>query len=173
MFSGVTYKASLMIVAAVGAILLVACGTSSATKTAESNKEVVSRLYAEVMGQGNMAVADEVLAVNYVDHRLPFPDLPPNREGLKETVARVRAAFPDIAPVIEDIVAGDDRVAVRVTATGTHQNPFNGIPPTGNRLTWQELHIFRLADGKIVEHWGEFDQLGILVQLGVVQLPGG
>ena len=173
MLSGVTYKASLMIIAAVGAVMLVACGASSATKIAESNKDVVSRLYAEVMGKGNMAVADELLAENYVDHRLPFPDLPPNREGLKETVARVRAAFPDIKPVIEDMVAGEDRVAVRVTTTGTQQNAFGGIPPTGKQVTWQEMHIYRLADGKIVEHWGEFDQLGILVQLGVVKLPGG
>ena len=106
-----------------------------------------------------------------MDHRNPFPDLPPNRDGLKQAVTRVRDAFPDINPVIEDIVAGEDRVAVRVTATGTHENEFNGIPPTGKSMTWQEVHIFRIADGKIVEHWGEFDMLGMMVQLGVVQLP--
>jgi steroid delta-isomerase-like uncharacterized protein len=162
----------LALIGLVGAILLAACGTDSAVSAAESNKAIVSRLYAEVMGKGDMAVADAVLAEGYVDHRLPFPDLPPNRKGLKETVSRVRAAFPDIQPIIQDMVAGGDKVAVRVTAAGTHQNTFNGIPPTGKRMSWQEVHIFRIADGKIVEHWGEFDMLGIMVQLGVVQLPG-
>ena len=159
--------------ALLGILLLTACGATSPTETLEDNKAVVSRLYAEVMGQGNLVVADEVLAESYVDHRLPFPDLPPDREGLKETVSRVRAAFPDIKPVIQDIVAEGDKVTVRVTASGTHQNEFNGIPPTGRQISWQEVHIFRLADGQIVEHWGEFDMLGILIQLGVVQLPGG
>ena len=153
-------------------VLLAACGAGSPTETLENNKEVVSGLYAEVMGQGNLAVADQVLAENYVDHRLPFPDLPPNRDGLKETVSRVRDAFPDIKPVIQDFVAEGDKVTVRVTANGTHQNEFNGIPPTGRQISWQELHIYRLADGQIVEHWGEFDMLGMLIQLGVVQLPG-
>ena len=158
--------------ALLGSVLLAACGAASPTETLESNKEVVNRLYTEVMGQGNMVVADGVLAENYVDHRLPFPDLPPNREGLKETVTRVRAAFPDIQPVVQDIVAEGDKVTVRVTASGTHQNEFNGIPPTGTKISWQEVHIYRLADGQIVEHWGEFDMLGMLIQLGVVQLPG-
>ena len=167
-----TYMGVLALVALVIVGVLPACGTGSSTEIADENKVIVSRLYAEVMGKGNMAVADEVLAANYVDHRLPFPDLPPTRDGLKETVSRVRAAFPDIEPVIEDMVAGDDRVAVRVTAGGTHQNTFNGIPPTGKRISWQEVHIFRVADGKIVEHWGEFDMLGVLTQLGVIQLPG-
>ena len=166
------YKYFRVAIALLVVVLLAACSTSSSTKVAEDNKAVVSRLYAEVMGKGNMAVADEVLAENYVDHRLPFPDLPPTREGLKETVMRVRAAFPDIEPVIQDMVAGEDKVAVRVIAGGTHQNTFNGIPPTGKRLSWQEVHIFRVADGKIVEHWGEFDMLGVLTQLGVIQLPG-
>ena len=159
-------------VALLGVGLLAACGAASPTDNLANNKEVVSRLYAEVMGQGNMAVADEVLAESYIDHRLPFPDLPPNREGFKKTVLRVRAAFPDVDPVIQDIVAEGDRVTVRVTASGTHQNEFNGIPPTGTQISWQEVHIYRLADGKIVEHWGEFDMLGMLIQLGVVQLPG-
>lgn len=164
---------SVPIVIAVGVALLVsACGTSSAIEDSEDNKEIVSRLYVEVMGKGNMTVADEVLSVDYVDHRLPFPDVPPTRDGLKEAVSRVRAAFTDIEAVIEDMVAGQDKVAVRVTAAGTHQNTFNGVPPTGKRMSWQEVHIFRIADGKIVEHWGEFDMLGVLMQLGVVQLPG-
>lgn len=167
----VHYLVLVALAAVVGAMaLLTACG-SAAAPSGESNTALVKRLYTEVLAKGNMTVADEVLASSYVDHRLPFPDLPGNREGLKQAVSRVRAAFPDITPTVEDVVAAGDKVAVRATARGTHQKEFNGIPATGKQVTLSEMHIFRVADGKIVEHWGEFDSLGLLVQLGAFPPP--
>lgn len=82
------------------------------------------------------------------------------------------AAFPDFHATIEDMVAEGDKVVVRVTATGTHQGDFMGIPATGKPFKYQEIHIARIADGKMAEHWGVEDTLGMLQQLGVVQLPG-
>jgi len=131
----------------------------------EDNKALVRRLYAEVMGKGNMAEADELLSTNYVEH-LPVPT--PGREGLKQLVMMVLSAFPDIHPTVEDAVAEGDRVAVRIVARGTHQNAFMGIPPSGKAVEWREMHIYRVVGGKIVEHWGEIDQLGLLQQIGAI-----
>jgi steroid delta-isomerase-like uncharacterized protein len=131
----------------------------------EDNKALVRRLYAEVMGKGNMAEANELLSTNYVEH-LPVPT--PGREGLKQLVMMVLSAFPDIHPTVEDAVAEGDRVAVRIVARGTHQNAFMGIPPSGKAVEWREMHIYRVVGGKIVEHWGEIDQLGLLQQIGAI-----
>jgi len=135
----------------------------------ETNKELVHRLYAEVQGKGNMVVADELLDPDYVEH-LPFPI--PGREGLKQLVIMVRTAFPDIHPTVDDTVAEGDRVAVRVTARGTHRGTFMGIAPTGKQVEWKEIHIYRIAGDKIVEHWGQIDQLGLLQQIGAIPAMG-
>jgi steroid delta-isomerase-like uncharacterized protein len=131
----------------------------------EENKALVRRLYTEVMGKGNMTVADELLSPEYVEH-LPVPT--PGREGLKQLVLMVLSAFPDIHPTVEDAVAEGDRVAVRIVARGTHQQAFMGVPPSGKAVEWREMHIYRVVGGKIVEHWGEIDQFGLLQQIGAL-----
>jgi len=135
----------------------------------EDNKALVRRLYAEVMGKGNMTEADELLSTQYVEHlvqHLPAPT--PGREGLKQLVMIVRSAFPDIHNTVEDAVAEGDRVAVRIVVRGTHHHAFLGIPPSGKAVEWGEMHIYRVVGGKIVEHWGEVDQLGLLQQIGAI-----
>lgn len=131
----------------------------------EENKALVRRLYAEVMGKGNMVTADELLSAHYVEH-LSVPT--PGREGLKQLVMMVLSAFPDIHPTVEDAVAEGDRVAVRIVARGTHKNAFMGVPPSGRAVEWKEMHIYRVDGGKIVEHWGEIDQLDLLQQIGAI-----
>jgi steroid delta-isomerase-like uncharacterized protein len=137
--------------------------------TPDGNKELVRRLYAGLMARGDTAAADELLADDYVDH-----DIPGVGEGGKQeliaAVLAVRASFPDIAPTLDPILAEADLVAVRVQAAGTHTGaPFPpGIPAAGRSMTWKEVHIFRCADGRITEHWGVFDMLGILQQLGAI-----
>ncbi len=131
----------------------------------EDNKALVRRFYAEVMGKGNMTEADALLSPEYVEH-LPVPT--PGREGLKQLVMMVLSAFPDIHPTVEDAVAEGDRVAVRIVARGTHQHAFMGIPPSGKAVEWREMHIYRVVGDKIVEHWGEIDQLGLLQQIGAL-----
>jgi predicted ester cyclase len=136
---------------------------------ADGNTELARRLYGGLMAEGDTAVADEVLAEDYLDHDIPGV----GEGGRKELVAAVlavRAAFPDIAPTLGPILAEGDLVAVRVQAHGTHTGaPFPpGIPATGKAITWKEVHVFRCADGRIAEHWGVFDMLGILQQLGAI-----
>lgn len=131
----------------------------------EDNKALVRRLYTEVMGKGNLTEADVLLSTQYVEH---FPVPTPGREGLKQLVMMVRSAFPDIHPTVEDAIAEGDKVAVRVVARGTHQNAFMGIAPSGKAVEWREMHIYRVAGGKIVEHWDEIDQFGLLQQIGAL-----
>ncbi len=78
------------------------------------------------------------------------------------------SAFPDARFTIDDMIAEGDRVATKKTFTGTHQGPFAGIPPTGNRVTLTYVDILRVRDGRIVEHWLSMDQLSFMQQLGVI-----
>jgi predicted ester cyclase len=137
--------------------------------TGAGNIELVQRLYGGLMAKGDTAVADEVLATDYLDHDIPGVGEGGRRE-LVAAVLAVRAAFPDISPTLGPTLASDDLVAVRVEAHGTHTGaPFPpGIPATGAAITWKEVHIFRCAGGRIAEHWGVFDMLGILQQLGAI-----
>jgi predicted ester cyclase len=84
-----------------------------------------------------------------------------------------RTAFPNIHVTIEDQIAEGDKVVTRWTGHGTHQGELMGIPPTNKAVTVTGIAIDRIVAGKIVEHWENFDQLGMLVQLGVVPPPGG
>ena len=134
----------------------------------EENKAVVRR-FMGVFETGDLSVLDEVLASNYVDHN-PFPEQAPGPEGMKEMLGMMRAIFPDMAVTAEDMIAEGDKVVVRWTGTGTHRGEFMGIPATGNKVTVTGIGIDRLVDGKIVEHWEQFDTMGMMQQLGAI--PG-
>jgi predicted ester cyclase len=136
--------------------------------TEDDNKELVRRLYGGLMATGDTAVADEVLADD-VDHDIPGVGEGGKRE-LVAAVQAVRASFPNIAPTLGPVLAEADLVAVRVQASGTHTGaPFPpGIPATGRSMAWREIHIFRCTGGRIAEHWGVFDMLGIMQQLGAI-----
>ena len=139
--------------------------------SADENKALVHRFVEELSNQRKLEALDAYLAADYRDH-VVRPDLPPTRDGFRQLVTRFLAAFPDFHYTIEDEIAEDDKIVQRLTAQGTHQGVLSGIPPTGKRATWTEIHIGRVADGKIVEHWGEIAQLGMLQQLGVIPTPG-
>ena len=83
----------------------------------------------------------------------------------------MRSAFPDLHLTIEDMIAEGDKVAMRSSWNGTHQGEFMGIPATGRRVTVSQIDISRIADGRMVEHWGQLDALGLMQQLGVVSSP--
>ena len=139
--------------------------------TTEANKANSRRFVEEAINRGNLAVIDELSSPNYVDHTAP-PGVPPTAEGQKAFVIMLRAAFPDLHATIEDQVAEGDRVVQRVTTHGTMKGDFQGMPASGKEATWSGIHITRFADGKVVEHWGVVDQLGMLAQLGFAQAPG-
>ncbi len=138
----------------------------------EANKAAMRRIPAEVYNQGKLDVADEVLATDYTEHVPLPPGWPSGIAGLKQYVTMLRSAFPDFQYTVEDELAEGDKVVFRLTAQGTQLGEFMGIPPTGKRATWTEMHICRVADGKLVEHWANLDQLGLLQQLGVIPQPG-
>ncbi|MBI3978014.1 MAG: ester cyclase [Chloroflexi bacterium] len=139
----------------------------------EQNKAILRRIPEEVFNKGNLAIADEIFAADYVEHVPLPPGLPAGLEGLKQFVTIVRSAFPDFHYTIDDVIAEGDQVVFRLTARGTQQGEFMGIPPTGKQATWTEIHIGRAAGGKLVEHWANYDHLGMLQQLGVVPAPAG
>lgn len=82
------------------------------------------------------------------------------------------SAFPDEVTTIEDQIAEGDKVVSRMTSRATHAGEFQGIPPTGKKVTVTGIWIDRVADGKIVERWGQVDVLGVMQQLGAVPSPG-
>jgi predicted ester cyclase len=135
----------------------------------EQNKMTAERLPVEI-SQGKMSVFDEVIDSKAVDHSLP-PGLPPTVEGTKQFFAGFRAAFPDLKYKIEDTIAEGDYVVQRVTGTGTMKGAFQGMPPSNKSAKWEEIHIVRFANGKVVEHWANVDQLKMLTDLGFVQPP--
>jgi len=137
----------------------------------KENKAISRRVNEECFNQGNLAVADELLAADYVDHAAP-PGLPAGVEGFKQLVAIYRTAFPDLHVTIEDQIAEGDKLATRFTASGAHQGELMGIAPTGKKVTVTGIAIERIVDNKIVEHWLVSDQLGMLQQLGVIPAQG-
>ena len=140
---------------------------------AEVNKALVRRYFEaidEACKAGNADVIDEFLAPDFVEHN-PFPGIPPTREGWKQAFM----AFVEGAPgyhVIDDLVAEGDKVVGRITAYGKHEGELFGIPRTGREIRVRGIAIWRISDGKIVEHWHETDQMGLMQQLGVVPQPG-
>lgn len=136
----------------------------------EDNKAAVSRFY-QALGTlfqtGDVTALDDALAPQFRHH---LPGMPPDREGLKQVMPAFRAAFPDMELSVEEMIVEGDLVADRVTWHATHRGELMGIPPTGKRVTVTEIHLARIAEGRIVERWGDWDQLGLLQQLGALPI---
>jgi len=138
----------------------------------EENKANVRRVYEEAINQGNMAVVDELVSPDYIEHDPGFPQPVHGPEGLKQYFMVFRTAFPDTTITIEDMIAEGDTIAVRHTYRGTHKGDLMGMPPTGKQVTVTGIVIHRIADGKFVESWVNADNLGLMQQLGVVPTMG-
>ena len=135
----------------------------------ESNKAIARRFLEEVFGQGKLAVADEIVAPDHVDHGPgALPGMPPGPEGSKRLVTVYRNAFPDVHFTIDEQIAEGDKVVTRWTGHGTHKGELAGIPATGKSATVTGIGVDRVVNGKIVESWGIFDQFGMMQQLGVI-----
>ena len=136
----------------------------------EENKALVRRFY-EAFNTQNVAALDQFAAADFVDHGLP-PGVPPNREGAKQYLGMFVAAFPDLHFMAEDMVAEGDKVVCHLYASGTHKGDFQGMPPTGKQIKIEAFDMLRIANGKLVDHWGVFDALGMMQQLGALPAPG-
>jgi predicted ester cyclase len=130
------------------------------------------RLPEELLTQGDLPVADEILAPGCI-HHTPAA-LGSSAEGMKQWVTALRRAFPDLHAIVEAEIAEDDTVVQRLTLNGTQDGEFLGVSPTGKRVTWQLVTIQRLgADGKIAEYWSSVDLFGLLRQLGALTESAG
>jgi predicted ester cyclase len=132
----------------------------------EENKDAVRRFVAEVINKQNLDAIDEFVADTYIEHS-PLPGMDATREGLRDSLGTLFSAFPDFHSQEEDLVAEADKVVYRGLASGTHQGDFMGSSATGKRAEFTEVHITRLADGKLVEHWGLLDFQAMQQQLGL------
>lgn len=133
----------------------------------EQNKAIARHIPEDIFSQGNLAKADEIIAPDFVDTTAP-PGTPPGPEGIKQFAAMFRAAFPDVHYTVDIQLGEGDLVTHRVTGRATMKGEFMGNPPSGKQATWTETHITRIVNGKIVEHWGNYDQLGMLQQFGLL-----
>jgi steroid delta-isomerase-like uncharacterized protein len=140
----------------------------SSVSVAEANIATFRRAIDEGWNQGNLEVVDELFAPDFVEHQ---PGIAPGREGVKGSIRALRAAFPDLHLAVEDAAAADDRVWLRLLGTGTHDGPFMGLPATGRRIDITVIDVVRVADGRLVEHWGVADRMSVAQQIGLV--PGG
>lgn len=123
----------------------------------EENKAIARKIY-EIISTGEFDRAEELVDASALDNEL----LPHDRsakliETFKETFLEAREGFPDLNIAVEDVMAEEDRVAARVTMRGTHLGEFQGIAPTGKRVEVRAIDMFRIREGKIVEHWGHAD----------------
>lgn len=134
--------------------------------SAVENKVLFWQYLEQVWERQNLAMIDEFLAPHYKRHRSPT-SAALTRDGQKQLLTQFRTAFPDIQISVEEIIAEENRIAVRSIMSGTHHGEFFGIAPTGNNIEVNLLDIFHIEDGKFVEQWGGPDMLSLFQQLGV------
>jgi len=144
----------------------------------EANKELVRRHFKEVFNKKNMAVCDEIMAEDFVEHAAaPFAPSAPGRvngpQAMRATAEWLLAQFPDLHMTIEAMISEGDIVAVRVLSEGTNLGALNGVvPPTGKRFTARQSHWYRVADDRLAEHWATREDLPTMLQLGIIPNPG-
>jgi predicted ester cyclase len=139
--------------------------------TTEENKAQFRRAYEELLNQGNLAIADELVAPDFINHEAP-PGRNRGPESMRGVATMLRTAFPDLRFTIEELVAEGDIVAGRLTMSGTHEGPLMGMQPTGRWVRQDHMHFVRFREGKAVEHWGVRDDVGMMQQMGVMPEPG-
>jgi len=145
----------------------------------EANKQLVRRHFEETFNRRNLAVCSEIMAEEFVEHAAePFAKSAPGKvngpQAMRQTAEWLLAQFPDLHMTIEAMVAEGDTVAVRILSEGTNLGPLNGVlPPTGKRFSARQSHWFRVEDDKLVEHWATREDLPTMLQLGIIQPPGG
>ncbi len=132
--------------------------------TLEDNKRVAQQFIDRVFVHGDPAAVDELATEDFTAHT--FGSLPPGREPLKAAMARVSEGLAEAEFRVDDVIAEGDRVAVRLTSSATHTGTFMGLPASGRRYSISEIHIFRIRDGQVAEHWHEFDRAALVRQLG-------
>lgn len=152
------------------------CDREGSTVT-EVNKQLVRRHFDEIFNKRNLDVCDELMAEDYVEHGIAaFAEREPGRvngpEAMKGTARWLLAQFPDLHMEIEAIVAEGDLVVCRVRSRGTNKGALSdAVPATNKSFEATASHWFRVANGRLAEHWSARDDLTAMLQLGVVTRP--
>ena len=133
----------------------------------KQNLAIIDRWFEEGINQGKQESLTEFFTPNVTAHE-PFGDSHGIEDGPKRAVETLRSAFPDFHTTVEDRVSDGDRVAVRWSATGTHEGDFMGIPHAGNEPTLNAIYIYRFENARIAEVWASPDALGLMQQLGAI-----
>lgn len=131
---------------------------------------LIRRIIDEAFNAGQFDVVDEAFAAEYLDHEAG-PGAPRGPKGFTGFVRAFRTTFPDVEVTVEDLIAEGDKVALRVTWRGPQVGALGGVPATGLPVEFPGFHVYRFEHGKVAEHWGLQDDLGLLLQLGLVA-PG-
>ena len=131
------------------------------------NTQITRRLLADVFEHGRLEAVDELVHPKFINHEAPEGS-PQGPEGLKQTVTWLRGLWGDMRADIQDEICKDDKVVARVIMHGRHLGEFLGNAPTGKPYAAQQIHIWRLEDGKVIEHWSCRDDLGQALQLGLI-----
>jgi steroid delta-isomerase-like uncharacterized protein len=147
-------------------------GRETARMAAADNKELVRTFYDEVWHKGNVDVADDVFARDYVRHDLRATHAAAGPEGQKQIARAFRAAFPDLQFEVQIVIAEGDYVAARWTARGTHSGAWGDTEPTGRSVTFSGVNIFRFESGRVAEIWNHRDDLGLQEQIGAAVFAG-
>ena len=132
----------------------------------DANEQLVRRFIDEIFVAGRADAVDELVAPDFVSHTWGFEE--DGRDKLRATTQRMQDTLRDVRFDIEDVVNDDDRVVVRLTSSATPTGDFMGVPAAGKAYRIGEMHWFRIADGKIAEHWHQHDALGLMRQLGAI-----
>lgn len=136
----------------------------------EANKALVCHMLKEMNDNNNRAIIDEIIGEDFYEHETPPEGINPDREGTKQTFDIYHSAFANIQTTFNVVIAEDDKVAVFMSIKAEHVGPFGDIPPTNGWVETEVFDIFRVADGKVREHWGITDHLTLLKQFGVLQM---
>lgn len=132
----------------------------------EGKEKLVLKLF-DIWNRGLLDDLEEVISPDFQGH---YPHAKMNGiDGVKGMIQFLRGAFPDYQEEIKEMIIGEEKVVVRYACRGTQKGNFIGIAPTGNKVEFEEISIFRIKDGKIAEQWGVFDSLKMMQQLGVVK----
>jgi len=135
----------------------------------EKNKAIVQRYVDEMQNARSLDNIEDIFAEDFVDHMASSGGLfLGGMDGLKRGYATFLKAFPDLHVTVEDMIAEGDKVVAYKTVAGTHRGTHLGIPPTGKRVQWQNIGIYRIKNGKIAEYWGLLDEMSLKRQLGAI-----
>jgi steroid delta-isomerase-like uncharacterized protein len=129
-------------------------------------RRTVTRYFQDLWNLGDESLIDELLHPDYVNHSPGSPAMSTDREGVRWVLRALRTAFPDLQYTIEDMVVGDDAVAVRTTMSGTHRGDFFGLAPTGRAFRVSQINVEHFRDGRIVAHHRVTDLAELMRQLG-------